>query len=99
MGFRFRKIFSVIPGVKVNLSKSGVSTSLGGHGATVNVGSSGKKTLTLGIPGSGMSYQIPLTWGSLVVGLVAAVVIVGLAFLLAPDLIRQGLHWWQPKIF
>jgi Protein of unknown function (DUF4236) len=99
MGFRFRKIFSVIPGVKVNLSKTGVSTSLGGHGATVNVGSSGKKTLTLGIPGSGMSYQIPLTWGSLAVMLIGAVVLVGLAFLLAPDLIRAGLHWWQPKIF
>ena len=36
MGFRFRKIISVIPGVKVNLSKSGASTSIGGHGATVN---------------------------------------------------------------
>jgi Protein of unknown function (DUF4236) len=99
MGFRFRKIFSVLPGVKVNLSKSGVSTSLGGHGATVNVGSSGKKTLTLGIPGSGLSYQLPLTWVTLAVMLIAAVVIVGLTFLLAPDLTRAALHWWQPKVF
>ena len=99
MGFRFRKIISVIPGVKVNLSKTGVSTSLGGHGATVNVGSSGKKTLTLGIPGTGLSYQVPLTWGSLAVLLIGAVVVVGIAYLLAPDLIRAGLHWWQPKIF
>jgi Protein of unknown function (DUF4236) len=99
MGFRFRKIISVIPGVKVNLSKTGVSTSLGGHGATVNVGSTGKKTLTLGIPGSGLSYQIPLTWGSLAVLLIGAVVLMGIAFLLAPDLIRAALHWWQPKIF
>ena len=44
MGFRFRKIISVVPGVKVNLSKSGASTSIGGHGATVNVGTSGRKT-------------------------------------------------------
>lgn len=99
MGFRFRKIISVIPGVKVNLSKSGVSTSLGGHGATVNVGSTGKKTLTLGIPGTGLSYQVPLTWSSLAVLLIAVVVVCGIAFLLAPDLIRAGLHWWQPKIF
>ncbi len=99
MGFRFRKIISVVPGVKVNLSKTGVSTSLGGHGATVNVGSTGKKTLTLGIPGTGLSYQIPLTWGSLAVLAVGAIVVVGLAFLLAPDLIRAGLHWWQPKVF
>lgn len=99
MGFRFRKIISVVPGVKVNLSKSGASTSLGGHGATVNVGTSGKKTLTLGVPGSGLSYQLPLTWVTLAVGGVAAVLIVGLAFLLAPDLVRAGLHWWQPKVF
>lgn len=99
MGFRFRKIISVLPGVKVNLSKSGVSTSLGGKGATVNVGSSGKKTLTLGIPGSGLSYQFPLTWVSLALVAVAAIVLVGLAFLLAPDLIRAALHWWQPKVF
>ncbi len=84
MGFRFRKIISVIPGVKVNLSKSGVSTSLGGRGATVNVGTSGKKTLTLGIPGTGMSYQLPLG-GAAVLLIVALVVVLGLAFLIAPD--------------
>jgi hypothetical protein len=99
MGFRFRKIISVLPGVKVNLSKSGVSTSLGGKGATINVGSSGKKTLTLGIPGSGLSYQFPLTWVSLGAVAVIGLVVVGLAFLIAPDLVRAGLHWWQPKIF
>lgn len=98
MGFRFRKIISVIPGVKVNLSKSGVSTSLGGHGATVNVGTSGKRTLTLGVPGTGMSYQLPLG-GAAVLLIVAAVVVLGLAFLIAPDQIRALLHWWQPKIF
>jgi hypothetical protein len=99
MGFRFRKIFSVLPGVKINLSKSGVSTSLGGHGATVNVGSSGKKTLTLGVPGSGMSYQIPLTWTTLAIALVAAVVIAGIGYLVAPTAIQAALHWWQPKVF
>jgi hypothetical protein len=99
MGFRFRKIISVLPGVKVNLSKSGVSTSLGGKGATVNVGSSGKKTLTLGIPGSGLSYQVPLTWMTLAVVLVGAVLLAGLAYLIAPTQIQALLHWWQPKIF
>jgi hypothetical protein len=98
MGFRFRKIISVIPGVKVNLSKSGVSTSLGGHGATVNVGTSGKRTITLGIPGSGMSYQLPLNATAAVL-LVALVLIVGLAYLLAPTYVQAALHWWQPKIF
>lgn len=99
MGFRFRKIISVLPGVKVNLSKTGVSTSLGGKGATVNVGSTGKKTLTLGVPGSGMSYQIPLTWTTLAVVLIGAVLLAGIAYLLAPTYIQALLHWWQPKIF
>jgi hypothetical protein len=99
MGFRFRKIISVLPGVKVNLSKSGVSTSLGGRGATVNVGSSGKKTLTLGLPGTGLSYQIPLTWSLLVILAVAAIVLVGLAYLIAPGPVQALLHWWQPQIF
>jgi hypothetical protein len=99
MGFRFRKIISVLPGVKVNLSKSGVSTSLGGKGATVNVGSSGKKTLTLGIPGSGLSYQVPLTWTTLAVVLIGAVLLAGIAYFIAPTQIQALLHWWQPKIF
>lgn len=57
MGFRFRKQIKVVPGVKLNLSKSGVSTSIGKAGATVNVGKNGIKT-TVGIPGSGMSYSV-----------------------------------------
>lgn len=98
MGFRFRKVISVLPGVKINLSKSGVSTSLGGHGATVNVGTSGKRTMTLGIPGTGMSYQVPLG-ASAVVLLLAAALIVGIAWLIAPTYVQAILHWWQPKWF
>jgi Protein of unknown function (DUF4236) len=98
MGFRFRKIISVLPGVRLNLSKSGVSTSIGGHGATVNVGTSGKRTITLGIPGSGMSYQLPLNATAAVV-VVALALIVGLAWLIAPAMVTAALHWWQPKWF
>jgi hypothetical protein len=36
--FRFRKTFTIFPGVRINLSKTGVSSSLGGRGATLNVG-------------------------------------------------------------
>jgi len=84
--------------VKVNLSKSGVSTSLGGHGATVNVGTSGKRTITLGIPGTGMSYQLPLG-ASAVALLVVAALVVGVAYLIAPSYVQAALHWWQPKWF
>ncbi len=98
MGFRFRKIISVVPGVKVNLSKSGASTSIGGHGATVNVGTSGKRTVTLGVPGTGMSYQLPLN-ASAVALLIVAVLILGVAYLIAPAYVTAALHWWQPKWF
>ena len=57
--FRFRKTFSILPGVRVNLSKTGVSSSIGGHGATVNVGKNGPM-VTLGIPGTGLSYRTPV---------------------------------------
>ncbi len=96
-GVRFRKQIGVLPGVKVNLSKTGVSTSLGGHGATVNVGTK-TRSVTLGIPGTGLSYRVPLT-GPLFMAIIAVVVVVGLVFLLKPELIRPLLHWWQPKIF
>jgi hypothetical protein len=55
MGFRFRKTIKLFPGVKLNLSKSGISTSIGGRGATINVGKHGTKA-TIGIPGTGISY-------------------------------------------
>ncbi len=60
MGFKFRKRIKVSPGIHLNLSKSGVSTSLGGKGATVNVGKKGVKA-TVGIPGTGISYTENLT--------------------------------------
>ena len=56
MGFRFRKSLRILPGVKINLSKTGGSLSLGGRGASVNLGRKGVKT-TVGLPGSGMSYS------------------------------------------
>jgi hypothetical protein len=56
MGFRFRRILSIIPGLRVNLSKSGASLSIGRPGATVNLNEQGAR-LTIGVPGSGMSYQ------------------------------------------
>lgn len=62
MGLRFRQSFQLFPGVRVNVSKSGISTSIGIPGATVNLGSRGVTT-TVGIPGSGLSYsmRVPIT--------------------------------------
>lgn len=50
MGFRFRKTIKLFPGVKLNLSKSGISTSIGVPGATVNISKRGTRG-TVGIPG------------------------------------------------
>ena len=97
-GLRFRKTITILPGVKINLSKTGVSTSLGGHGATVNVGTQGQKNVTLGVPGTGLSYRMPVGW-TIVLLIVAVAVIAGLAYLIAPTFVKGALHWWQPKWF
>lgn len=55
MGWRFRKSVSPFPGVRFNLSRSGVSTSIGRPGMTVNLGH-GQRTVTMGIPGTGLSH-------------------------------------------
>ena len=55
MGFRFRRSFKVAPGFRVNLSKSGVSTSVGRRGLWFTIGPRGTRT-TVGIPGTGLSY-------------------------------------------
>ena len=55
MGFKIRKSLKIAPGLRINLSKSGVSASAGKPGATVNVGKKGVKS-TVGIPGTGISH-------------------------------------------
>jgi len=55
MGLRVRRIIKVFPGLTLNLSKSGISASVGGRGAKVTVGKTGVRK-TVGIPGTGLSY-------------------------------------------
>lgn len=56
MGFRFRKSFKIIPGVRLNIGKKGLSTTVGGRGLSVNIGKKGAY-LNAGIPGTGISYR------------------------------------------
>lgn len=56
MGFRFQKRISILPGVRLNLSKSGASWSVGPRGASVNIGKRGVYG-NVGIPGTGISYR------------------------------------------
>ena len=56
MGFRFSRRFSIMPGVRLNVSKSGWSTSVGRKGAWFTLGPRGTRT-TVGVPGTGLSYS------------------------------------------
>lgn len=56
MGIRFRKRIKLLPGLWVNLSKSGASVSAGVKGFTVN-SRRGKTRTTVGLPGTGISYS------------------------------------------
>ena len=62
MSFRFRKTIKLLPGLRLNLSKSGVSASVGEAGATVNVSDKGVRG-TVGLPGTGISYSERLSSG------------------------------------
>lgn len=52
MGWGFRKSIKVAPGVRINFSKSGVSTSIGGRGFTYNT----RGRITASIPGTGIRF-------------------------------------------
>lgn len=55
MGFRFRKVKKLLPGVKININKNSASMSLGPQGMKTTIGSKGTHN-TIGLPGSGLSY-------------------------------------------
>ncbi|MEX3930067.1 DUF4236 domain-containing protein [Paraburkholderia sp. BR10936] len=52
MGWGFRKSIKIAPGIRVNLSKNGISTSIGGKGLTYNT----RGRVTASIPGTGIRY-------------------------------------------
>ncbi|WP_334039773.1 DUF4236 domain-containing protein [Burkholderia ambifaria] len=52
MGWGFRKSIKIAPGVRLNVSKSGVSTSIGGKGFTYN----SRGRVTASIPGTGIRF-------------------------------------------
>lgn len=64
MGFRFRKSFKIAPGVKINIGKKSSSVTFGQKGAHYTINSKGKKTASVGIPGTGISYSASSGGGS-----------------------------------
>jgi hypothetical protein len=55
VGFRFFRRKDLVPGVRLNVSRSGPSLSFGVRGAHVTVGRRGV-TRTVGLPGTGIFY-------------------------------------------
>jgi hypothetical protein len=56
MPWRFQRRITIFPGVRINIGKGGVSTSVGPKGADVNIGKHGVTT-NAGLPGTGLSYR------------------------------------------
>jgi tetratricopeptide (TPR) repeat protein len=57
MGTRFRRSIRIAPGAKLNLTKTGLGMTVGTRGAHYSVHSSGMRTRTMGLPGTGLYYQ------------------------------------------
>jgi len=99
MGLRVHEVLKIAPGLWVNLSKSGISLSLGGRGATVNLGRDGVRG-TVGLPGSGLSYseRVPLRRGAGRPSLVAIGVIVVSLILAGLTLVKPNLIPHVPSL-
>lgn len=63
MALRFRRSIKLAPGIRMNLSGSGTSWTLGPRGASIGVGKRGT-FLNTGIPGTGLSSRTRLSSGS-----------------------------------
>jgi len=59
MAFRFRRRIPIMPGIRVNVSKKGLSLSGGVRGASVTAGQHGLHG-NVGAPGTGLSYRTRL---------------------------------------
>jgi hypothetical protein len=57
VGIRFRRSVRIAPGVRLNVTKTGLGITVGPRGAHYSVHSSGRRTKSVGIPGTGLYYQ------------------------------------------
>lgn len=58
MGLRLRRRVGLLRGVRLNVSRGGLSVSIGRPGAWMTFGPAGRRRATLGWPGSGLSYTV-----------------------------------------
>jgi hypothetical protein len=95
VGFRFQRRIRIAPGVRLNLSKSGIGASVGRTGLRVGMDAKRKKYFSVGLPGTGLSYRTffgrPVTPETLKkVGFAVVVAAVGVAVLLVALVIRKN---------
>jgi len=57
MGFRFQRRIRIAPGVRLNLSKSGIGASVGRTGLRAGMDAKRRKYFSVGLPGTGLSYR------------------------------------------
>jgi hypothetical protein len=78
MGLRFQRVLRIFPWLRLNVSKSGLSGSVGPRGADINIGRRGVTT-NAGIPGTGISYRSKVGSHSSKLGVLALIAALGFA--------------------
>ncbi len=84
MSWSFRKKVKILPGVDLNLSKSGVGVSVGPKGAKISVGKKGAY-LNTSIPGTGLYKRTKLSllnWKSVTISLLIVGTFFGVSYFL-----------------
>jgi tetratricopeptide (TPR) repeat protein len=57
MSLRFRRSVKIAPGVRINFNKNSMGLTLGPRGAHYTINSSGRRTVSAGLPGTGLWWQ------------------------------------------
>ena len=88
MGLRFYRRVSIVPGLRLNLSRSGPSLSIGHRGLWYTIGRESQR-VTAGLPGTGMYWTENVTPSNapraghqllFVAAIVALLILIGVAF-------------------
>lgn len=80
MSIRFRKRIKILPGLFINLSKSGLSATVGKRGSSVNLKPGKPARATTGIPGSGIYATEKITISPTLIVLLAIAAIAAWLF-------------------
>ncbi len=57
VGFRFQRRIKILPGLAINISKSGVGFSAGGRGFHAGIDAKGRRYTSASLPGTGISWR------------------------------------------